>query len=166
MTSVVLFWLLGWLLASDHLANLFLLFSEKTEETWLPLSNWQPYQVFRRSRPSATCCRWMNSASSWTAAGMRTSPWTSSMLWNGKYGIDLLIPSLCPYCWPTETSVWCPHFPPDMFIRSMLCSSPTRTPFTWEPFHTLWGNWVSTALSMPQFPSTRWVRCSCMIYTR
>lgn len=48
----------------------------------------------------------------------------------------------------------------------MLCSSPTLTPYTWEPCHMLWANWVWTALSMPQFLSIRWVRCSCMIFIR
>lgn len=60
-------------------------FSATSEEKWRPLSSWQPCQGSRRSRPSATCCRWMNSASSWTAGGTRTSPWRSLTLWNGKY---------------------------------------------------------------------------------
>lgn len=56
-----------------------------------------------------------------------------------RYGIPRLIRSV--------SSLFC-YFdvyvmsisPSDMFIRLMQCSSPTLTPYTWEPCHTLWGN--------------------------
>lgn len=54
----------------------------------------------------------------------------------------------------------------DMFTKSMQSCSRTLIPFTLEPFPTLWASLVWTAPSMPPFQSTKWVRCSCMIYIR